>query len=192
MTAAITNKQALRERALAARRSLSAKQRTDASLAIQDRLIGHLASHDAITNILLYRALADEVDTSRLFLQLGQTMYAPITHVSGSMQWHKVTTDTQWKKGNYGVNEPEGGCPWTPVSGTSVLICPMAGFDRQGNRLGLGLGCFDRWLANFGCHLHSIAGLAFGCQEVSHIPCDKHDVPMHAIITETEIIQCRT
>jgi len=188
----MTNKQLLRKRTMVARRSLTPAQRADASLTIQERLLEHLASHSAIINVLLYRALADEVDTGHLFSKLSQTAYAPVTHTSGSMQWHRVMPETQWRKGNYGVEEPEGGNLWAPSCDASVLVCPMAGFDRQGNRLGLGLGCFDRWLASFAGHLHDVIGLAFACQEISHIPYDRHDVPMQTIITEAEIIQCRT
>ncbi len=188
----MTDKHTLRQRALSARRSLDEAQRARASAAIQHRCLEYIACLGGIDHILLYRALSDEVDTTHLFSQLHQTTYAPVTRGSGHMQWRRVTPDTQWEKGAHGVQEPSDGAFWTPQSGTSLLICPIVGFDRQGNRLGLGLGCFDRWLAEHARYLQRVIGLAFACQEVPHIPCDTHDFPMHAIITEMETIECRT
>jgi len=188
----ISDKKALRKKVLETRRSLSTGQRSKASLAIQKRFLGYLAHHGSITDVLLYHSMDDEVDTHSLFSCLSHNLFAPVTHVSGQMQWYKVTPATHWGKGCLGVEEPDGGSLWTPACGTSMLVCPMAGFDRQGNRLGLGLGCFDRWLAGFSCYLQSTVGFAFACQEVPHIPSDRHDIPMHTIITESEIIQCRT
>ncbi len=186
----MSDKQNLRQQVLNARRGLPQSQQLRHSQAIQERLLKHLHDNGAVTNLLLYRSLANEVDTHALFQQVSQTIFSPVTHISGHMQWHEITPETDWKKGDFGVDEPETGRLWTPDCGPTMLICPMAGFDRQGNRLGLGRGCFDRWLAHSGSHLHSIVGLAFSCQEVAEIPSDEHDVPMQIIFTEDESIRC--
>jgi len=150
----------------------------------------YLADSDGVLNILLYRSLADEVDTHALFQQISQTIFSPVTHISGHMKWQEIRPETVWQKGDFGVDEPETGRLWTPDFGPTMLICPMAGFDRQGNRLGMGRGCFDRWLEHSANHMHSIAGLAFSCQEVVEIPSDAHDISMQIIFTESEAIQC--
>jgi len=186
----VTDKGLFRRRALSARRSLDTRLRARASAVIQRQCLQYVTNL-GVNHVLLYRALADEVDTTWLFSRLRQAIYAPVTRGSGHMQWRHVSPDTRWKKGAHGVQEPEDGTLWTQETGASLLICPMAGFDRQGNRLGLGLGCFDRWLAENGHHLLRIIGLAFACQEIPHIPRDAHDFPMDTIITETEIIECR-
>ena len=186
----MSNKPSLRQQALTSRRGLSQNQRLEKSLAIQIRLMNFLADNDGISNILLYRSLADEVDTLTLFQQISQTIFSPATHISGHMKWHEAGPETLWKKGDFGVEEPETGRLWAPDCGPTMLICPLAGFDRQGNRLGMGRGCFDRWLEHSGSHLHSIAGLAFSCQEVVEISSDEHDIPMQIIFTESEAIQC--
>jgi len=107
------------------------------------------------------------------------------------MQWREVGPDSLWHKGKFGIEEPVGGRPWAPSVGKAVLVCPLAGFDRRGNRLGLGLGCFDRWLARYGADLAVTFGLGFSCQELPAIPAESHDVPLDFIITEREVIECR-
>lgn len=188
----MTDKQQLRQHALGARRGLDRARRASASMAVQQRCLQYVAGLGHVDDVLLYRALPDEVDTTLLFARLPANTYAPVTRKGGSMQWLSVGPQTEWRKGAHGVHEPLDGRPWIPGHGRSLLVCPMAGFDRQGNRLGLGLGCFDRWLAGSARHLHRIIGLAFACQEVPGIPCDAHDIPMHVIITETETLKCRT
>jgi len=71
-----------------------------------------------------------------------------------------------------------------------VLLCPLTAFDRQGNRLGMGKGCFDYWLSKHRHGLDQVIGLAFSGQEVAHIPAEAHDAPLDYIITEKEVIEC--
>jgi len=90
------------------------------------------------------------------------------------------------------VLEPQSTQLWQPAAGESVLVAPLVGFDRAGSRLGMGLGCFDRWLADQRAHMGALIGLAFSCQEVEAIAHDAHDIPLDWIITEKESIACRS
>jgi 5-formyltetrahydrofolate cyclo-ligase len=63
-------------------------------------------------------------------------------------------------------------------------------FDRRGHRLGYGAGYYDRFLAK---HPRiTRIGLAFSCQQISSVPSDENDIRMDFIITENEILDCRT
>jgi len=106
------------------------------------------------------------------------------------MQWHRVDGGTVWQKGRHGIEEPVDGPLWRSEEGPVLVTCPLVGFDRMGNRLGMGMGCYDRWLARHGADVACIVGLAFSCQELESIPREAHDVRMNYVITEAEIIAC--
>jgi len=181
-----------RQQALQRRRALSPEERISASAHIRNTLLSQLEQQElAAAPVLIYRSMADEVDTRRILTMGRSLMFAPATHGHDGMRWYEAGPDTCWKTGKFGVEEPVGGRLWEPWTGKAVLVCPLAGFDRGGNRLGLGMGCFDRWLNQFGGHLLVTIGLAFSCQEVPAIPVEAHDIPLDIIITEREIITCR-
>ncbi|MFC1568058.1 5-formyltetrahydrofolate cyclo-ligase [Pseudomonadota bacterium] len=183
----------LRTEALFKRRSLSTNQRNRFSLEIERRLFEHLK--ESITkehHLLAYRALPEEVDTAALFETPPCHIYAPRMHGGEDMHWLGVTYKTNWISGAFGIMEPENGPDWNHEHGSAILLCPLVGFDRTGNRLGMGKGCFDRWLERFQSRIDTIIGLAFSCQELAAIPAESHDIPLQTIITEKEVISCPT
>ena len=71
-----------------------------------------------------------------------------------------------------------------------IILTPLVGFDRAGNRLGQGAGHYDRAFAE-----HPNAwrvGVAWSVQEVEALTPDPWDVPLHAIVTEKEWIEPMT
>jgi len=187
------SKPQLRTEALFKRRALSADQRDRFSLEIESLLFEHLKeSITADHHLLAYRALPEEVDTTALFETPPCHIYAPRMHGSKDMHWLRVTEKTKWISGRFGILEPEDGTDWNHEHGSAILLCPLVGFDRKGNRLGMGKGCFDRWLGRFQPRIDAIVGLAFSCQELPFIPVESHDIPLQTIITEKEVISCPT
>lgn len=190
----MNDKEHLRQQALSRRRGLTEAARQQASESIRANLIDLIARSGLPKDapLLVYRALADEVDTTALFESgiPGRDIYAPVTHHAGEMHWCRAEAGIEWKRGDFGVLEPVGGEPWSPDR-PAVLLCPLVGFDRRGNRLGMGKGCFDRWLGEMKSHILLGIGLAFACQECADIPAEDHDIPLHIIITEGETIACR-
>ncbi len=83
--------------------------------------------------------------------------------------------------------------PQPPVSAPALdpdfLFVPLLGFDRLGQRLGQGGGYYDRTLAMLRKKKKIVAvGLAYAAQEISEIPCEKHDQKLDFIVTEKELI----
>ena len=73
----------------------------------------------------------------------------------------------------------------------TVMLMPLAAFDRMGNRIGYGAGHYDRAIAR----LHEkgqqprLIGVAFDLQEVEQVPHEVHDVPLSAILTQSGFYQ---
>ncbi len=78
------------------------------------------------------------------------------------------------------------------VKELDLIVVPGLCFSPACARLGRGAGVYDRLLeglgSNDGTDLLSpyLLGIAFSIQMVPSIPCSKHDVLLHAVITEKE------
>jgi 5-formyltetrahydrofolate cyclo-ligase len=85
--------------------------------------------------------------------------------------------------GPYTLRQPP---PGAADVAPDIILTPLVGFDRQGDRLGQGAGHYDRAFAQ-----HPSAwriGLAWSVQEVDRLTPDPWDVPLHAVVTEKEWI----
>lgn len=72
-----------------------------------------------------------------------------------------------------------------PLLRPDVLIVPLAGFDRAGNRIGYGGGYYDRTLQLLReTGPVTAIGLAFAVQELPDIPADPFDQPLDLIVTD--------
>ncbi len=85
--------------------------------------------------------------------------------------------------GPFGLSQPPRNAQLlTP----DIILTPLVGFDRYGNRIGQGAGHYDRAFA--ACPGAWRVGLALAVQEVDRLVPDPWDVPLHAIATDIEWI----
>ncbi|MDQ6989272.1 MAG: 5-formyltetrahydrofolate cyclo-ligase [Mariprofundaceae bacterium] len=174
----------------AQRQQLSPAQRQHHSQRIFEHSQDYLKGVPQPMELLIYRALAAEVDTS-FFFNAGFThIYAPRMLPQSGLTWVRVQHDTIWQKVDFGVLEPTSGEIWQKNKLKTLMICPLLGFDRLGNRLGMGKGYFDRWLEHHANEVDQQLGLAFSLQELPKVPTEPHDAPLSTIITEREVITC--
>ena len=69
----------------------------------------------------------------------------------------------------------------------SLMLVPLAAFDRRGHRIGYGAGYYDRAIARLQASGRPprLIGIAFDCQEVPLVPDEWHDVIIPEILTES-------
>jgi 5-formyltetrahydrofolate cyclo-ligase len=69
----------------------------------------------------------------------------------------------------------------------SLMLVPLAAFDRRGHRIGYGAGYYDRAIARLQAAARPprLVGIAFDCQEVQLVPDEWHDVIIPEILTES-------
>mgnify|MGYP000143363808 FL=1 len=72
--------------------------------------------------------------------------------------------------------------PIVSAEALDMAIVPLVAFDRAGERLGYGGGCYDRYLPTVSPACQ-IIGIAFDEQRVDHVPTDAHDLPLPHIIS---------
>jgi 5-formyltetrahydrofolate cyclo-ligase len=69
----------------------------------------------------------------------------------------------------------------------SLMLVPLAAFDRRGHRIGYGAGHYDRAITRLveAGRPARLIGIAFDCQEVALVPDEWHDVIIPEILTES-------
>jgi 5-formyltetrahydrofolate cyclo-ligase len=92
-----------------------------------------------------------------------------------------------WQEGPYGIHEPHPGLPAVDPKELDVMIVPGVAFGRQGERLGMGGGYYDRFLARIPAVLKVV--LAFDFQLLDELEQQQWDQPVDWIVTETEEVR---
>ena len=181
------SKQQLRQQCLQRRQALTAQHIQTYSQRIAQHLHHQFNTRypNEALDILCYHATPQEVQTQNIFFSQAQhRYYAPVTTHAGTMHWLRVEANTPWQQGALHIMEPQSDTPWQANIRPTLLLCPLVGFDWNGQRIGMGKGCFDRWLEHQQVYIQQRIGLAFSCQHCPSIPHEPHDIPLHAIITE--------
>ena len=142
---------------------------------------------DSSEVMAVYASQTSEAPTNRLIehiTNLGKTVSFPIVKGNSPMEFRAVSSIDLLEAGFKGIGEPTKNCP---IVIPDIIIVPLIAFDRSMNRLGQGGGHYDRTFAKYPEALR--IGLAWSVQETSEVPIEEHDVTLHAIVTESEIIQ---
>lgn len=172
------DKPALRARLRAARDAMAGHAPIDPPPAFLARL------HEGVT-VATYVPIGGEPDPSAFDLAvlaaLGERAL-PLT-IDRATPLRFLAWSGTLIPGPYGLLNPPADAPeLTP----DIVLTPLVGFDRAGNRLGQGAGHYDR---AFAAHPHAWrVGLAWSVQEVDALTPDPWDMPLHAIATEQEWI----
>jgi len=147
----------------------------------------------------VYLAMPGEVSLAATLpgaLRHGAELYAPqirsrrLLH----MRFVRLRGGATLRPNAFGIAEPTGGAPDSlPPLHLDVILVPVVGFDRDGNRLGMGAGYYDRALRRRRDGARNwrrprLVGLAFACQEVAKIEPSPWDVRLDLVVTERAIV----
>ena len=138
----------------------------------------------------LYYPSNYEVNTLILFKQLKKNnklqTSLPIVEKNGVMKFVKWKFSDPLKVNKYGFLEP---LKKNTVMSPDILIVPLLAFDRFRNRLGYGMGYYDRFIRKQVRKNRKILtiGVAFSFQKYRKIPTSKYDVKLNYILTEKGI-----
>ena len=97
------------------------------------------------------------------------------------MDFYEISSFSELGSGTFGIMEPTGERK-AIFDEKGLMILPGAAFDRLGNRIGYGKGCYDRYLAAHG-KIRTI-GAAFEFQILDRIKPEKTDVRVDLLATE--------
>jgi 5-formyltetrahydrofolate cyclo-ligase len=140
--------------------------------------------------VMLYLSSPHEVDTAPLALrcwQSGKTVVVPkVSWNQRRMLPVEITSlQTSMTTIGPGVREPVSGNP-IPINLIDLVIVPGLGFSTEGQRIGRGMGFYDRFLA-LPEFIGLSCGLAFEEQIVPSLPVLDHDMSLSMLCTDREI-----
>ena len=145
-------------------------------------------------SVMFYLAMPDEVQTEQMIkdaLRHGKQVCVPLLGEKyGEMTAAEITNMDELIIGKYGLKMPNSKTARCILpSSIQMIVVPAVAFDRNGNRLGLGAGYYDRFLTEAGNSV--LIGMAWECQLADKLPDEEHDIKMQYIMTENGLINCR-
>lgn len=148
--------------------------------------------HDADT-IALYLAADGELDTDpivRTARAENKRLFLPVILPDNSLQFRQWRADIDLVVNRYGIPEPAETANSAELSALTLVCVPLVAWDRQGTRLGMGGGFYDRTFAGAGSR-GLLVGLGYTMQEQTNLPRDHWDVSLDLVVTESDLISCQ-
>ncbi len=190
-------KQTLRNQLLQQRKSQNKKQQKQQSEMIA-RHLRESKYYKAAKHIGLYLAVNSEADPSALRNSTQKQFYLPVlaNDENQGLLFAPIQNNSEYKLNKFSIPEPV--CPaqeHRKGEQLDLVVMPLVGFDRHGNRLGMGGGFYDRCFAfkNKQPFRSSpvLVGFAYALQETNDIEPEDWDVKLDLIVTENGIIDAQ-
>lgn len=158
--------------------------RAEKSGAIVAAIAAHPAFHQAET-VALFAPLPSEPDIEPLWDHPGHRFCYPRV-VGTQLEFVAVRhfEDLAPAAWNPLVREPAASEQIIAPAEIALILVPGLAFTHDGHRLGRGGGYYDQILAIHRPHAIAL-GVCFDLQLVPELPCEPHDQPVDAVVTET-------
>ena len=185
-------KQCLREERLAARETLSEKERVRLDDCITQKLLVSPEYAEA-TTVLTYVSVSSEVSTRMIIERAlcdGKTVAVPRCLPGHRLEFVAITSLDQLVPAPSNLLEPAKDLSALTEVQMSNAICivPALLVDTKGYRLGYGAGFYDRFLSTYSGKKICLAYQ----QNLSKttLPHTEFDVPVDMVITESGVLVC--
>ena len=189
-------KASLRQQLRARRKSLTAPQQKHAASNVAQHL-ATLGCYQNAKNVAAYLASDGEISADRILesaYQDGKQCFVP--RIQGRQMDFAVYKPSDPLVANqYGILEPSVTATAIQPNKLDIVLMPLVAFDRDGKRLGMGGGYYDRcfeFRKTADCSRPILIGLAHDCQQIADIPNDTWDMPLDIIITDVSVLSITT
>jgi 5-formyltetrahydrofolate cyclo-ligase len=176
-------KQQIRYKILLRLKTQKEEDRNRKSKEIERKLLRTKVFKNAKT-VMFYIAFGVEVDTEGMITaarKLGKRIAVPVLIKDGvTLRPCILEEDARLTRGHYGIWEPAMK-RFIDAEHLGLVLVPGVAFDKKGNRLGRGKGCYDRFLKKLKPNSVSI-GLAFDFQILPSVPSKAHDVSVSRVL----------
>ncbi|MBT0585559.1 5-formyltetrahydrofolate cyclo-ligase [Alteromonas oceanisediminis] len=179
------------------RNALSQQAQRDAAQGVCAQFFDHVAPPEN-AKIAVFISHDGEIDLSALCHACWDnaiTTYLPIVDPqrAGHLRFFPYRVNTIFTPNRYGIPEPtlndaaEPSLQPIAITELDYLLMPLVAFDKQGNRLGMGGGYYDRTLVDV--TTLQLIGVAHDCQQADTLPTEPWDIPLNSILTPTRYWQ---
>lgn len=192
MNSVTTKKQSMREECLAARKALTAHERSELDRCITQKLLT-TSEYEKASTVLTYVSVSSEVSTRQFIthaLSDGKTVAVPRCLPQHRLEFVAVTSLEQLLPAPFNLLEPPKELPALTEDTIEASICivPALLIDIKGYRLGYGAGFYDRFLSTYPGKKICLAYHSNLSKVV--LPHTEFDVPVDMVITESNILTC--
>jgi 5-formyltetrahydrofolate cyclo-ligase len=153
--------------------------------------ITRLSAFKAGARIAAYLPFDRETNTAALLVaarRRGVRIFVPVITDLRHRRMHFVPLAGRTRRGVFGISVPHRRGRPTAARWFDLIVVPVVGVDREGRRLGMGGGFYDRALAFRRGRRRwkgpRLVGLSFECQRVDSVFADPWDVRLDALATE--------
>jgi len=192
-------RQALRKKLRQQRNALDFETQEQHALAL-DQQLSHNNLFKRSQRVAVYLAADGEIDPTYIIRRAQQTnkkIYLPVlAPLSNRLYFAPYSENTKMQLNRFNITEPDAHPKhWLKPQQLDLILMPLVGFDKTGNRLGMGGGFYDRSLHFMHFRKTSykpyLVGLAHELQCIEKLPHQAHDVPLKMIVTEQQIYHCK-
>jgi len=190
----VTIRKSIRQEIRTRRRALDSVTRARAAEALT-ALLTELPGYRSAQHLAAYVAIDGEVDTQPLLQHAhhdGKHIYLPVVAPkhSAELRFYAWTPATAMQTNRLHIPEPitSNSVGIAPQS-LDLVLTPLVAFDRDGNRLGMGGGFYDRTFSflKAGDRKPLMLGLAYEFQRLDRIEEASWDVPLSGVVTERHV-----
>lgn len=160
-----------------------------------DMLLRYREKSGRTPAVMSYMSFRNEFPThsfNRWLLASGMRLILPRTDRDFRIHACLTKDPDHLVRSSFGAAEPdERRCPEVTADEPDFIILPGVAFDRTGNRIGFGRGCYDRFLCARTRSVKLIAAAYLFQISETPLPAEENDIPADCIVTERGIVRCR-
>lgn len=177
----------LRKRLKAERARLSAEQAALSS----EQVSRHILACDAYRKahcIMGYLAFGKELSVDAVLLAAlaeGKTVVVPLVTSATEMTPVVLQNMHDFELDRYGIRSVRQPAVQIAPQAIDLVLVPGVAFDREGGRLGMGAGYYDRFLPQ--AKRAVLMGVAYDCLLQGELPKDEYDVCMQLLASESGV-----
>ncbi|GAB5453146.1 MAG: 5-formyltetrahydrofolate cyclo-ligase [Halioglobus sp.] len=181
----------MRSELRALRRALGGEQQLHAAQSLI-KYVQSLPHWQSSHSVALYCSADGEIDPlplAQAARAAGKQLLLPVITTAGSLEFAHWNEAIDLQPNRFGIAEPAADAERTPTDDIDIIFLPLVAWDRDGGRLGMGGGYYDRTLEDVSGPL--LVGLAHALQEVDAVPCERTDVRLDFVASDKALVNCQ-